>query len=158
MEKKWFWRREGEKKISNIHSIFNVFSYYVFGLSIQFNSIQEAREVHWAPRSKWGTPSRSRLDQGFSAWHSLDLTSGITTQFEPWFRINQEDEHVKKQKILNGWNSGWNRIPPIQHYPTLLPSNLPDLSDLVCLNFYLWNLSGPGNPVTRHRYLITIIM
>ena len=34
--------------------------------TIQFNSIQEAREVPWAPRSKWGTPSRSRLDQGFS--------------------------------------------------------------------------------------------
>ena len=60
-----------------------------------FNSIQEAREVPWAPRSKWGTPSRSRLDQGFSAWHSLDLTSGVTTKFEPWFRINSFHQCIR---------------------------------------------------------------
>ena len=44
----------------------------------QFNSIQEAREVPWAPRSKWGTPSRSRLDQGFSTWHSLGLSGRVS--------------------------------------------------------------------------------
>jgi len=60
-----------------------------------FNSIQEAREVPWAPRSKWGTPSRSRLDQGFTACHSLDLTSGVTTKLEPWFRINFFHQRIR---------------------------------------------------------------
>ena len=31
----------------------------------KFYSIQEAREFPWAPRSNWGTPSRSHPDQGF---------------------------------------------------------------------------------------------
>ena len=48
---------------------------------IQFNSIQEAREFPWAPRSNWGTPSRSHPDQGFSAYHSLVLTSNILKNF-----------------------------------------------------------------------------
>ena len=49
-----------------------------------FNSIQEAREVPWAPRSKWGTPSRSRLDQGFSAWQSLGNRSNVGFPDQVW--------------------------------------------------------------------------
>ena len=64
---------------------------------IQFNSIQEAREFPWAPRSNWGTPSRSHPDQGFSAYHSLVLTSNILKNFLRtiiWTKDGIRNRHV----------------------------------------------------------------
>ena len=62
-------QKPGEGTLSDTKSdfLYHTNTKYLLNQLIQFNSIQVGREVPWAPRSSWGSPSRSHLNQGFSA-------------------------------------------------------------------------------------------